>query len=58
VPEKKTSQATASINQRNLRRVAQNVVKLVNVCIQENGGHFQYILLTIFEVLLYFSITK
>jgi hypothetical protein len=38
------SEATASINQRTLRRVAQNTVKRVNACIQENGGHFQHFL--------------
>jgi hypothetical protein len=52
------SEATASINQRTLRRVVQNMVKRVNVCIQENGGHFQHLLLTVFQVLLYCSITK
>jgi hypothetical protein len=37
------SEATASIlvTQRTLRRVAQNMVKRVNACIQENGGYFQ-----------------
>jgi exopolysaccharide biosynthesis protein len=35
------SEAIASINQRTLRRVAQNMVKRVNACIRENGGHFQ-----------------
>jgi hypothetical protein len=34
----------ASVNQRTLGRVAQNMVKQVNVCIQENGGHFQHFL--------------
>jgi hypothetical protein len=36
------SEAIACINQRTLRRVAQNMVKRVNACIQENGGHFQH----------------
>jgi hypothetical protein len=49
------SEAIASINQRNLRRVAQNMVKGVNACIQENGGHFQHLLLIVFQVLLYFT---
>jgi hypothetical protein len=37
VPEKRDniSEAIASINQRTLRRVAQNMVKRVNACIQE-----------------------
>jgi hypothetical protein len=34
----------ASINQRTLRRVAQNMAKRVNACIQENCGHFQHLL--------------
>jgi hypothetical protein len=38
------SQAIASINQRSLSRVVQNMVKRVNACIQENGGHFQHLL--------------
>jgi hypothetical protein len=52
------SEAIASINQRTLRGVAQNMVKRVNACIQENGGHFQHLLLTVFQVLLYCSITS
>jgi hypothetical protein len=47
------SEATASINQRTLHRVAQNMVKRVNACIQENGGYFQHLLWTVFQVLLY-----
>jgi hypothetical protein len=39
-----TAEAIASINQRTLRRVAQNMVKRVNACIQGNGGHFQRLL--------------
>jgi carbon monoxide dehydrogenase subunit G len=35
------SGAVASMHQRTLHRVAQNMVKRVNACIQENGGHFQ-----------------
>jgi hypothetical protein len=38
------SEATASINQKTLHRVAQNMVKRVNACIQENDEHFQHIL--------------
>jgi hypothetical protein len=38
------SEAIASINQRTLRRAAQNTVKRVNARIQENGGHFQHVL--------------
>jgi hypothetical protein len=52
------SEAIASINQITLRRVAQNMVKQVNACIQENGGHYQHLLRTVFQVLLYCSITK
>jgi hypothetical protein len=37
------SKAIASINQGTLRRVARNMVKGVNACIQENGGHFQHL---------------
>jgi hypothetical protein len=40
----KTQEATAIINQRTLRRVAENMAKRVNGCIQHNGGHFQYLL--------------
>jgi hypothetical protein len=52
-----TSEATASKNQRSLRRVAQNKVKWVNACIQENGGHFQHILQTTISgfIVLYFT---
>jgi hypothetical protein len=39
------SDAIVSINQRSLRRVAQNMVKRLNACIQENGGHFQHLFL-------------
>jgi hypothetical protein len=35
------SEPVASINQRTLRRVAQNKAERVNACIQENHGHFQ-----------------
>jgi hypothetical protein len=56
--EKYISEAIASINQRTLRRVAQNVVKRVNACTQENGGHFQHSLWTVLQVLFYCSITK
>jgi hypothetical protein len=38
------SEAIAGINQRTLRRVAQNMLKRVNAYIQENGGHFQQLL--------------
>jgi hypothetical protein len=38
------SEATESINQRTLRRVAENMVKRVNACIQENDGQFQHLL--------------
>jgi hypothetical protein len=38
------SEAIASINQRTLRRVAQNMVKRLNTCIRENGGNFQHLL--------------
>jgi hypothetical protein len=38
------SEAIASINQRTLRRVAENMVKRVNACIQENVGHFKHLL--------------
>jgi hypothetical protein len=38
------SEAIASLNQRTLLRVAQNMVKRVNAYIQENGGHFQHLL--------------
>jgi hypothetical protein len=38
------SETIASINLRILRSVAQNVVKRMNACIQENGGHFQHLL--------------
>jgi hypothetical protein len=34
----------ASINQRTLRRVAENMKKRVSACIQDNGGHFQQLL--------------
>jgi hypothetical protein len=54
----KISEAIGSINQRPLRRVAQNTVKLVNTCIQENGGHVQNLLRTVFQVLLFCSIMK
>jgi hypothetical protein len=39
-----TSDATAIINQRTLRRVAENMVKRVSACVQKNGGHFQHLL--------------
>jgi hypothetical protein len=42
-----------AINQRTLCRVARDMVKRVNACIQENGAQFQHILLTVFQVLLY-----
>jgi hypothetical protein len=60
VPAKKgnISEAIANINHRTLHRVAQNMVKRVNACIQENGRHFQHLLWTVFQVLLYSSITK
>jgi hypothetical protein len=45
----KISEAFASINQRILRRVARNMAKRVNACIQENGGHFQHLLWTVFS---------
>jgi hypothetical protein len=48
-----TSEAIASINHRTLRRVAQNMVKQMNACIRENGGHFQHLLLNIFQLLLF-----
>jgi hypothetical protein len=35
------SEASAIINQITVRRVTQDMVKRVNVCIQENGGQFQ-----------------
>jgi hypothetical protein len=38
------SEAIASIHQRTSHQVAQNMVKLVNACIQENGEHFQHLL--------------
>jgi hypothetical protein len=37
------SEAIASMNQRTLRRMTQNMVKRVNACIEENGGHFQHL---------------
>jgi hypothetical protein len=52
------SEATASLNQRTLRRVTQNMVKRVNAWIQKNGGHFQDILWTVFQVLLCCGITN
>jgi hypothetical protein len=42
----KISEDIASINQRTLHRVAQNMVKRVNACIQENGGHLKHLLRT------------
>jgi hypothetical protein len=54
----KISEAIASINQRTLRPLLQNMVKRVNACIQENGGHFQHLSWTVLQVLLYCSITK
>jgi hypothetical protein len=44
------SEAIASINQRALLRVAQNRVTRVNACIHENGGHFQHLLLTVYQI--------
>jgi hypothetical protein len=40
----KLLKAIEIINQRTLRRVAQNMVKRENACIQENGGQFQHLL--------------
>jgi hypothetical protein len=40
----KMSEAIASVNQRTLRRVAQNMVQRVNAGVQENDGHFQQLL--------------
>jgi hypothetical protein len=50
------TEAIASMTQRALRRLAQNG-ETMNACIQENGGHFQHLLWTVFQVLLYCSIT-
>jgi hypothetical protein len=59
VPEKKASWgAIANISQRTLCRVAQNMVKWVNACILDNGGHFQHLLWTVLQVSLYCSKTK
>jgi hypothetical protein len=44
------SEAIANINQRTLRRVAQNTVKRVNACIQEKGGHYEVKLLLRFKM--------
>jgi hypothetical protein len=38
------SEAIASINQRTLRQVAQNVMKRVNDSIQEKGEYFHHLL--------------
>jgi hypothetical protein len=38
------SEVIASINQITLRRMAQNMVKRVDACFQENDGHFQQLL--------------
>jgi hypothetical protein len=38
------TETTASINQRTLRQVTQNMVKRVNACIQKSGGHLQQLL--------------
>jgi hypothetical protein len=38
------SQVILSLNQGNFLRVAQNLMKRVNVCIQENGENFQHLL--------------
>jgi hypothetical protein len=43
------SEVIASINQRTLRRMAQNMVKRVDACIQENDGHFRHLLWTVFR---------
>jgi hypothetical protein len=51
------SEAVASINQRTVRRMAQNMVKQVNACIYENGGHFQHVFLNWISGFLY-CITK
>jgi hypothetical protein len=48
------SETIASINQRTLRQVAKNLVKRVNACVQDNGGHFQRLLLTVCQVLFVF----
>jgi hypothetical protein len=52
------SEDIESINQRTLLRVAQKMVKRVNACIRENGGHFQHRLRTVFQALLYCNIMK
>jgi hypothetical protein len=39
-----TAEVIASINQRTLRQVAQNMVKRVNACIQGYGGHVHRLL--------------
>jgi hypothetical protein len=52
------SEATASINQRTPRWMAQNMVKRLNACIQENCGHIQHLLWTVFQVSFHCSITK
>jgi hypothetical protein len=44
------SEPIASISQRTLRRVAQNMVKRVNACIQEKGGHYEVKLLLRFKM--------
>jgi hypothetical protein len=48
----KISEAIARKNQRTLHRMAQNMVKRVIASIQENGGQFQHLLWTVFQVLL------
>jgi hypothetical protein len=47
-----TLESIVSLSERNLRRVAQNIVNRVNTCIQENGGNFQHL----FELYLIFFV--
>jgi hypothetical protein len=38
------SRAIEEVNERTVRKVARNMVKLVDNCIQMNGHHFQHLL--------------
>jgi hypothetical protein len=38
------ARAIEEVNERTLRKVARNIVKRVNKCIETNGHHFQHLL--------------
>jgi hypothetical protein len=49
------SEVIASINQRTLLQVEQNMVKRLNACIHMSGRYLKHLLWALFQVLLYYK---